>query len=323
MRRLAALAVAAAGLAGTLGACSGGTYDVTATFDDVGDLQTRGGVQLADVRIGRIAAIDLTDTFRARVVLSLNKGVRVPKDSQALVRTTSLLGEKFIELRPKGNPAAGPFLADGDRVVETGEAPELEFVAQEAVTVLGAVSAGDVASLINTGAQAFGGRQAELKSLLSDLADVSATLANRTKTIQTVIDNLDRSTATLAAGSADVAALFDNLAATTKILADNRQRAIDALDRLDHFARVQNDVLDRYRGDLDRQIKQLSGIVALAAEHTGEISNLVDWLDRFVAGLPKVIPGDFTQVYMWAIPCDMDPRVEACPPPEPPPAPIP
>ena len=32
-------------------------------------------------------------------------------------------------------------------------------------------------------------------------------------------------------------------------------------------------------------------------------------LDRFVLVLPKVIPGEFTQVFMWAIPADQDPRV--------------
>jgi len=32
-------------------------------------------------------------------------------------------------------------------------------------------------------------------------------------------------------------------------------------------------------------------------------------LDRFVLVLPKVIPGEFTQVFMWAIPAQQDPRV--------------
>jgi phospholipid/cholesterol/gamma-HCH transport system substrate-binding protein len=325
VRRALAVLLAAAALSATLSACAGGAYQVTATFDDVGDLQTRGGVQVADVRVGQIAHITLTNGFKAKVTLSLHNGVRVPKDSQALVRTTSLLGEKFIELRPKGDPTKGPFLANGDQVADTAQAPELEFVAEQAVTVLGAVTAGDVASLIDTGAAGFGGRGPELKSLISDLADISSTLAQRTKTIQSLIDGLDRTSATLAAGSGDIGTLLDNLAQTTTILADNRQRAIAALDKLDALAQSQNAVLDKYRANIDQQIKQVSAIVAVVAQNTGEVSSLVDWLDRFFTNVPKAIPGDFTQVYMWAIPCGQDPRQQGnCPPPAAPvPLPVP
>ena len=37
-------------------------------------------------------------------------------------------------------------------------------------------------------------------------------------------------------------------------------------------------------------------------------------LDRFVYALPKPVRGDFTQIYMWAVPCTVDPRSPAgCP----------
>jgi phospholipid/cholesterol/gamma-HCH transport system substrate-binding protein len=92
----------------------GGGSRVTTYFDDSGDLQSRGGVQVADVRVGTVRSITLTKDFRSKVVLSLPGHVRIPKNSQAFLRTTSLLGEKFVELRPMGNPNQGPFLANGD-----------------------------------------------------------------------------------------------------------------------------------------------------------------------------------------------------------------
>lgn len=309
MRRLAPAVVMAA-LAGLLSGCSGGGTTVTATFDDVGDLQTRGGVQVADVRVGQIADIDLTDGYKAKVTLRLDEGVKVPKASVALVRTTSLLGEKFIELRPTGSPTAGPFLEDGDVVGQTGEAPELEFIAQEAVTVLGAVSADDVAAMIRTGAEGFGRRQQELASLLGDLSTISRTLAERSSAITAIIDNLDRAGTTLARGTDDIARLLDNLASATQVLADNRTRAVNALDRITALVDNQNRVLDRYRGDIDRQIKQIDAIVEVAATQTAEVSKLLDWVETFTKVIPRVIPGEFTQIYMWAIPENQDPRVE-------------
>jgi phospholipid/cholesterol/gamma-HCH transport system substrate-binding protein len=304
-----------AALAATgLPACTGGGYSVTAVFDDVGDLQVDGSVQVADVRVGHIGAMRLTPDFKAKVTLVLNHGTHIPAHSQALVRTTSLLGEKFIELRPEGSPTAGPFLQDGSRVTKTAQAPELEFVAEQTITVLGAVTSNDLATLIQTGAQGFGGKGDDLKALIGDLATISATFASRTGQITQIIDGLDRATGTLASGAGDLDKLLTNLAATTKILSDNRQKAVDALAQLTRLAKVQNEVLDRYVNDIDRQIKQVDAIVAVAASKSAEVANLIDWLARFEIALPKVIPrtgvnADFTQVFMWAIPAQQDPRV--------------
>ena len=307
-RHLVGLGLAFAVLLPELSACSRDSVTVKATFDDVGDLQARHSVQIADVRVGQIRKIVLTDDFRAEVTMSLSPKHRIPRRSQALLRTTSLLGEKFIELRPEGEPDRGPFLVDGDVIDKTGEAPELEFVAQEAVEVLGSVVSTDVASLIETGALAFGGRREELSSLISDLSTISATFASRTAEINRIIDGLDSTSVTLAGGSDQIAGLLTNLAEATTVLSQNRERAIVALDKLTDLARVQGGFLDRYRADIDRQIKQVDAIVGVAVGSTGELSTLIDWLNRFTLGTPKVIQGDFTQVYGWFIPVDEDPR---------------
>ena len=306
--KFAGVVVLAALLGSVLGACGDDDVVVSAEFDDVGDLQSRHSVQMADVRIGEIRSVRLTDDFRAEVRMALKPGKRVPKDSVALLRTTSLLGEKFVELRPNGDPAAGPYLADGDVLANTAEAPELEFVAQEAITALGAIVTNDLAVAIETGAEAFAGRGGELHDLIADVSAISASLASRTDEIQRTIDGLDATTASLATSGADVADLLTNLAATTQVLADNRDRAVTALAQLSRLARVQNDLLTRYRSDIERQIQQVDGVLAVAAGETAELSLLVDWLEQFVVGTPKVIPGDFAQVYGWFIPEPQDDR---------------
>ncbi len=113
----------------------------------------------------------------------------------------------------------------------------------------------------------------------------------------------------LANGKNDLDSLLINLAETTRILAENRDRAVSALDGLSRLAAVQNEVLARYRDDLDRQIKQVDAIVGIAAGQTDALGLLVDWLDRFTVAMPKVIPGDFTQVYAWVVPAQLDPRL--------------
>jgi phospholipid/cholesterol/gamma-HCH transport system substrate-binding protein len=302
--------VIAAMVATLLAGCARGGTTISVTFDDVGDLQSRGSVQVADVRVGEIGKITLTKDFHAKVRLHLNPGVRVPRDSDALLRTTSLLGEKFVELRPNGSPTATPSFRNGD-VIPRGhaeQAPELEFVADQAVSAVGSIVASDVATLVQTGAEAFGDRGPVLRSLIGELSTISATLASRTNEIGRIIDGFDKNASAVAAGAGDLDQLLGNLAVTTTVLADNRDRAIKALTQLSRLAAVQNEVLAKYRSDLDRQIKQVDAIVGVAAGQTNELALLVDWLDRFTVAVPKVIPGDFTQVYMWAVPSQFDPR---------------
>ena len=302
MRRSVLSLIAAALVAVVLAGCGGGGMKVVAVFDDVGDLQPRHSVQVADVRVGEISSIKLTKDFKARVTMRVSSNVRIPERSRAVLRTTSLLGEKFVEIRPIGSPRAGPFLRDGSVLEGSITAPELEFVAEELVQVLGAVNASDIATIGETGAQALAGRGNDLRKLLDDLSTISSTFANRSGAITQVIDNLDATAGTLAAGNEDVDDLLGNLATTSQILADNRQRTVNAIAQLSRLAAVQNTVLGRYRVDIERQIKQADGIVAEVAGQTAELRLLVDNLHGFATGLPKVVPGDFTQVYMWLVP---------------------
>ena len=184
----------------------------------------------------------------------------------------------------------------------------LEFVAEQAVSLLGAVTAGDIATLVDTGATAFSGRKDDLRTLIDSLSTYSASLATRTGNIGKIVDNLDVAAATLADGADSIKGVLGDLAITTQALADNRDRAVTALRNLSRLAAVQNDVFDKYRADIERQVRQVSAVVGIVAGQTAELTSLLDWLDRFVTVLPSIIPNDFTQVFMWVVPPGMDPR---------------
>lgn len=286
--------------------------ELTATFDDVGDLVAGHSVQVADVRVGSITSIELTDDYQAKVTMRIKDGLDLPSNSEAVLRTTSLLGEKFIELRPQRTAdgevvAATGTLQDGDDVARTTQAPELEFVAEEAVKVLGGVVSNDLSALIETGSVGFGGRAAELGSLIDSLSVVSATLADQTGNIVRIIDGLDAATATLAGGSAQVDQLLVNLAGTTQLLTDNRELTLQTLRDLTRLANAQNEIVFQpFRDDLERQIRQLDAILQVVAGQREEVGVLVDWLAEFTRKIPLGVPEDFAQVYGWLQPAFLD-----------------
>ncbi|MEK6442746.1 MlaD family protein [Pseudonocardia sp. T1-2H] len=74
-------------------------YTVTIQFPDVVDLVPQSLVKVADVPVGSVSGIAVDPaTWNAMVTVAVNRDVTLPANAEARVRTTSLLGEKFVEL---------------------------------------------------------------------------------------------------------------------------------------------------------------------------------------------------------------------------------
>ena len=95
--------------------------NVTARFASIGDLKSGASVRLAGVQVGEVAQIRLVD-YAAEVDLALNAAIDVPADTIASIRTSGLLGESFVLLRPGGSEKN---LQSGDRVAQTEPAIDL------------------------------------------------------------------------------------------------------------------------------------------------------------------------------------------------------
>ena len=100
-------------------------YDVSATFDNVGDLRVGAPVSMSGVEVGRVASIDFdSKIYKARVVMRLNsKYDHIPSDSDASIYTQGLLGGKYIGLAAGG---ADTYLKDKDKIENTFSAFVLE-----------------------------------------------------------------------------------------------------------------------------------------------------------------------------------------------------
>lgn len=102
-------------------------YQVVAEFENIGGLKVRSPVTMAGVRVGRVAAIDLSpQTYNAHVTLNLyGSFANIPTDTAASIYTAGLLGEQYIGLEAG---AEDEFLKDGDVIDLTQPALVLEQV---------------------------------------------------------------------------------------------------------------------------------------------------------------------------------------------------
>jgi len=88
-------------------------YRVNAEFAQSGGIFTGAEVAYRGVRVGQVSDMELTRDG-VDVVLSIDKGQRIPADTLALVANKSAVGEQYVDLEPRTDKA--PYLKNGSKI---------------------------------------------------------------------------------------------------------------------------------------------------------------------------------------------------------------
>ncbi|MDQ4124967.1 MAG: MCE family protein, partial [Actinomycetota bacterium] len=229
---LLATSCAALGYAGKCGGTS-----VIANFEQVGDLVEAANVQSSDVVIGTVSKIELKG-WDAAVTMCLDKDEQIPADVEARIRTTSLLGEKFVDLRPRTE--GPPYLEDGAVLgtEDTGKATELEDVFAELAGILGSGNLEDLNRFTASQAEILRDNAGELRTVLAELREFTDTLATRKDDIGAAIDSLDNVARAVVDEQGVLKRFLDSFADSSGVLADQKGSLNDLLYSLDRFTRI-------------------------------------------------------------------------------------
>ncbi|MGH8224935.1 MAG: outer membrane lipid asymmetry maintenance protein MlaD [Gammaproteobacteria bacterium] len=103
----------------------GETYEVQASFGNVGGLKSGAPIMLAGVKIGKVTGVELNmksleAVVRMRIQERYNE---IPTDSTAAIETQGLLGDQYVGITPGGSLNS---LKDGDTINFTQSAIVIE-----------------------------------------------------------------------------------------------------------------------------------------------------------------------------------------------------
>lgn len=102
----------------------GDYYKVTARFSSISGLKDGAMVEMAGVEIGKVDRIDLDKEDMVAVVrMKIRKGVPLSEDAIASVKTSGLIGDKYIKIEPGGSEI---LLTDGGQILQTESAIDIE-----------------------------------------------------------------------------------------------------------------------------------------------------------------------------------------------------
>lgn len=101
-------------------------FDISARFDSASGLRTGADVELAGVPVGRVTAIRLdTDPMRTQAIvdMQLNQNLHLSDDSMASIKTSGLIGDKYISLSRGGSETE---IKRGGAITETESPMDIE-----------------------------------------------------------------------------------------------------------------------------------------------------------------------------------------------------
>ena len=99
------------------------TYTLNAEFNNISGVKAGADIQISGVTVGKVRQLHLSEDNLAIVTMQLDKGVTVPMDSMASVKSQGIIGDKFIQITLGGDETA---YQPGETIVDTESAVDLE-----------------------------------------------------------------------------------------------------------------------------------------------------------------------------------------------------
>lgn len=316
-RRAGLLLVVVLATAGCAVFGGGDTMTLYAEFDDALDLVDQAHVRAGDVPIGVVTNIALTDDLRARVTMEIDaEGHGLPHETAAWLSKTSMLGERFIDLRPVGESGS---LEDGQLLTETRIISDFEELVEAGSDALAFVSAQQLAAMVQTGATAFGGRGGLLGQFLTDVEAFIGRYDEGQGDLVHLIDELDGLTAQLAPNATQNAEGFAVLERASRSLQDEDDRLLDALEELRALSQVGDRIMREHRQEIDNSVRRLRIVLDQITRIDGAFENLLLWGPRHNLHVPNGVTDHFAQVWLDFLVCGMndtegDPSRDCTPP---------
>ncbi|MEB8341191.1 MCE family protein [Streptomyces endophyticus] len=278
----------------------GDTY--SAAVSEAGGLKPGDEVRIAGVKVGKVRDVDL-DGSHVKVTFAIKGAPDLGTRTGAAIRVRTILGAKYLALRPKGPGQLKP----GSEIPlsRTTAAYDVVEAFSDLTRTTERVDTGRLAKALNTLSTTFEDSPAEVRASLKGLSKISRTVASRDKELRTLLGHANGVTGVLAEHTDDFTTLIKDgdrlfkeiterreaihtLLKTSAALGlelsglvkDNEKELGPTLANLNGVVRM----LERNQSSLDRGIKALAPFLRVFSNTVGNGR----WFDGYVQNLVAV-----------------------------------
>jgi phospholipid/cholesterol/gamma-HCH transport system substrate-binding protein len=282
-------------------------YRLTVSFKEAGQLSQEADVRISGVSVGKVKVIKSDkSTGLSDATIELDKQYApLPRDTRAILRQKTLLGETYVELTP-GN-RSGPKVPDGGRLPAGQVAPTVEldeifrafdpktraafrdWMQQQALAATGrgrdisdAIGnlrpfAEDTSVLLKI----LNGQEPTVRALVRDSGTVFTALSERDGQLRGLIDNSNRVFATTAQRN-------QQLRETFRALPTFEKESKATVERLTSFSKNANPLVTQLRPAARQMSPTLQDLAALSPDLKAFFRNLDPAITASKTGLPAM-----------------------------------
>lgn len=291
-----------------------------AYFSEAGGLNTNSTVQVSGYKVGEVSSVTL-DGDRVLVKFKVDKSIRLGDRTEAVIKTKSLLGNKLLEVIPRGQGN----LSAPIPIERTTPPYELQDALGDLSSTIEAINTDQLSQSLSTLAETFSKTPPELQVAVQGLARFSTSLNNRDEQLRNLLANANKATKVLAARSDQVVSLISDSNALLRELR-NESTALDQISgNLSAVAKQLSGFVTENKKTFRPTVDRLNGVLAILANRKdriqlslhrlnayamslGESVSSGPWFSAYIANL---LPGQFVQPFIDAAFSDLglDPNV--------------
>lgn len=298
-----------------------GAYTITALIPSAAGLVRNAPVMINDATVGSVGDIEIKD-WSAELTMRLEKGVKVPTGSHAMIGMTSVLGSSHVAIVAPDKPK-GTYLSDGGSLsmpncpeqdniaapkgkpvadinsaqqVDPCMYPTTEQVLSSLSVVLNGGGLSQVGDVVHELSQVFGDNDDELRTLVPRLNTLVKDLNGQTGNIISAMDGMNRLTQAINDQTPTVERALDSAPEILQLLVDQRKNLTTALDNVGNLSSTVNDILDENTEDIKTLVPNLRKLLEQLAQTGPALTNSLRILLTFPfieENIPTIVKGDY------------------------------
>ncbi len=272
----------------------GGTRHYSAHFTEAGGLKAGAAVQVAGYRVGEVTSVDL-DGAQVLVTFDVDKGVHLGDQTEANVRTKSLLGAKVLQVMPRGEGQ----LRETIPLARTKAPYDLPDVLGDLSSTIDNLDTESVSDALATLSDTFKDTPESLRAAVGGVGRFAAVLDTRDATLRKLLANASRASSVLSERADKVATA---VAHSNELLVELRGQGA-ALEQISGnlvaFARQLKGFIDDNQTQLTPMLDKLNVVLSIVDNRKAGLQQAIKYLNQYAMSLGEsVASGPFFKAYI-------------------------
>lgn len=251
-----------------------GSSRYEAEFAQAARIRAGDGVTIAGIQVGTVEDVRL-DGQRVIVGMDIDNGIELGSETVASIKLTTLLGSRYLELRPAGSqPLSDRRIPLANTVVPY----DLQEVLADATTTFEQVDARRLGETMDLLAGELDGVPELLPQVLENIESLSGTIADRREQIGSILEATASITSIVRAQQDSLGLLVRDGRDMLHELENRRNLIERLLTSTTRLVDVLHDVVVDDRTHLDALIADLNGFLGALADNDALLRNILQIL---------------------------------------------